>query len=162
MKNILIIVVIIIVIGAIGFAMTRSSEESNININNDQPGVVDKNKDKDNGSIIDEIDTSTDSGEYRDYESGLLTRADEGDVVLFFHASWCPTCKALERNIDQEKNNIPEDLTILTLDYDIEKELKQKYNIVIQHTFVQVDSGGNEIAKWTGGNDLSSITKRIK
>jgi hypothetical protein len=68
----------------------------------------------------------------------------------------------LERNIIKEGDDIPEDLTILKLDYDSAKDLRDKYSVVIQHTLVQVDSKGNEITKWTGGNDLDSIKKRIK
>lgn len=34
---------------------------------------------------------------------------------------------------------------------DQEKELAKKYEITYQHTFVQVDEGGNVITKWNGG-----------
>ena len=29
------------------------------------------------------------------------------DVVLFFHASWCPTCKATEENLNADPTSIP-------------------------------------------------------
>lgn len=170
MKNILIIVVIIIIIGAIGFGMTRNNENEEVGTNdyNNQPEVAQEDNEVveedsiEGDSIMDEIDTSTSSGEYIDYQESLLARADQGDVVLFFHASWCPTCKALDSSLGKDAKQIPGDLTILKIDYDSAKELKKKYGIVIQHTLVQVDSDGNEIAKWTGGNNLESITKRLK
>jgi thioredoxin 1 len=72
------------------------------------------------------------------------------DVVLFFHASWCPTCKATEENLNADPTGIPAGLTIVKVDYDNSDELKQQYGITTQHTFVQVDADGNELAKWTG------------
>lgn len=72
------------------------------------------------------------------------------DVVLFFHASWCPTCKATEENLNADPTGIPAGLTIVKVDYDNSDELKQQYGITTQHTFVQVDAEGNELAKWTG------------
>jgi len=72
------------------------------------------------------------------------------DVVLFFHASWCPTCKATEENLNADPTRIPAGLTIVKVDYDNSDELKQQYGITTQHTFVQVDADGNELAKWTG------------
>ncbi len=95
------------------------------------------------------------------YSDDLLAKADEGAVVLFFSASWCPTCRSLKKNLNENLDSIPEDLVILELDYDTELELKQKYGVLVQHTLVQVDSGGNKIKMWTGGNTLQTIIDRI-
>ena len=158
MKYIWILIVVIVAIALLGSILISGGDEANDSQTNHNSAVEDKLP-GDNGS---ETAQNTPSGEYRDYDESLLTRADSGDVVLFFHAGWCPTCKALERNIIKEGDDIPEDLTILKLDYDSAKDLRDKYSVVIQHTLVQVDSKGNEITKWTGGNDLDSIKKRLK
>ncbi len=159
MKYIWIVIVAIIAIALLGSILISGGDE----VDDSQPNtnsVVENNVSA--GNDDDQPAKNTPSGEYRDYDESLLTRADSGDVVLFFHAGWCPTCKALERDLIKEGDNIPGDLTILKLDYDSAKDLRNKYSIVIQHTLVQVDSQGNEITKWTGGNDLESIKKRIK
>jgi thiol-disulfide isomerase/thioredoxin len=103
------------------------------------------------------------SGSYVDYSEEALAAAtaEDGKAVIFFHAGWCPTCRAAEKDILENSETIPEDVTILKADFDTERELKQKYEIVTQHTFVQVDADGNEISKWVGG-DLKAILQRIQ
>ncbi len=98
------------------------------------------------------------AGEYVKYSQENLTQAtaNNGTAVLFFHATWCPFCRAAEQDITSRLDEIPAGLTILKTDYDKESTLKKKYGIVSQHTFVQVDAQGNEIQKWNGG-DLDEI-----
>jgi thiol-disulfide isomerase/thioredoxin len=80
-----------------------------------------------------------------------------GDVVLFFHADWCPTCQATEEDLTENAAAIPAGLTIVKVDYDDSDELKQRYGITTQHTYVQVDADGNELAKWTGSTTSADI-----
>lgn len=184
MKNIFIIALIVVVVGLVGYGVyqsntsTQNTNETHMeddsmmedNKMEDDSMMEDDGMEKDDSMMEDDKmmeDTSmTDDkmmakgGEYVDYNPELLARANSGDVVLFFHAKWCPTCKALERSI--LNGDIPENLTILKIDYDTASELKDKYDIVIQHTLIQVDSQGNEITKWVGGNDLESIKNKLQ
>ena len=41
-----------------------------------------------------EGDAMVEKGSYELYAPEKLAKANEGDVVLFFRATWCPTCKA--------------------------------------------------------------------
>lgn len=84
-----------------------------------------------------------------EYE-GSKDMYDSGTVVLFFHATWCPTCKATEENLNADLASIPEGLAIVKVDFDSSDDLRQKYGVTTQHTFVQVDADGDELAKWTG------------
>jgi thiol-disulfide isomerase/thioredoxin len=81
--------------------------------------------------------------------------------LLFFHASWCPTCRAADANIKANLLSIPPGLTIHQVDYDTSTDLKKKYGVTYQHTFVQVDEKGEMIAKWSSG-DLDTIIQKIK
>jgi thiol-disulfide isomerase/thioredoxin len=102
------------------------------------------------------------TGSYTDYSPSNLTKATtEGKAVLFFHASWCPTCKKASEAFTSQPEAIPQGVTLLKTDYDTEKELKTKYGVTYQHTFVQVDAQGNEIAKWNGG-DIEELIKNIQ
>lgn len=101
------------------------------------------------------------SGSYESYSSDKLARAETGDVVLFFHASWCPSCRLLNTEIESNVNSIPEGVSILKLNFDTETELKKKYGVTSQHTLVQVDKDGNMIKKWSGG-DLNNIIEQLK
>lgn len=76
-------------------------------------------------------------------------------VVYFFHASWCPTCRATEQAI--ARDGIPAGLTVVKVDYDDETDLRKQYGVTTQHTFVQVDPSGAELAKWTGSEDGAAI-----
>lgn len=101
-------------------------------------------------------------GTYETYAPEKLSKAETGRVVLFFHASWCPTCRALNSNIEASKSIIPADVTILKTDYDTETELKKKYGVTTQHTLVQVDKDGNMLTKWSGGSTIESIISKLK
>jgi thioredoxin 1 len=76
-------------------------------------------------------------------------------VVYFFHAPWCPTCRATEESVSTD--GVPTGLTIVKIDYDSETDLRQQYGITQQHTFVQVDPDGNALAKWTGSTTAAEI-----
>jgi len=102
------------------------------------------------------------STNYIDYNSDTFAKASQNDVVLFFKASWCPTCNATDKDITTNLSKIPQNLIIAKADYDKEVSLKQKYGVVMQHTFVKVDKYGNEIKKANGLNTLNDIVNFAK
>ncbi|MDP3763650.1 MAG: thioredoxin family protein [bacterium] len=91
------------------------------------------------------------SDRYIDYSPSAYAQTAEKKRVLFFKASWCPTCNAANKDYTDNLSSIPEDVVILKVDYDKETELKKQYGITYQHTFVQVDKNGNSLTKWNGG-----------
>lgn len=86
---------------------------------------------------------------------------DDFDVVLFFNASWCSTCKVIRDDLEASRGDIPADLVIVIVDFDKSVELKKKHRVTIQHTFVQVDADGNELARWAGSASLEKILEQI-
>lgn len=102
------------------------------------------------------------AGSYEAYSPEKLARAEAGDVVLFFHASWCPSCRGLDSDIRNNLSSIPEAVSILKVDYDKETGLRKKYGVTYQHTLVQVDKDGNLIKKWSGSPKLSNVLSEIK
>lgn len=101
-------------------------------------------------------------GSYVPYsEQTAIQAAQDGKAVLFFHASWCPTCKVANEAFTSRSGEIPAGVTVLKTDYDTEAELKAKYGITYQHTFVQIDENGNEITKWNGG-DIEELGTNIQ
>ena len=118
----------------------------------------------DETSAMEKSDTMVKAGTYEAYAPAKVTlHASLGhNVVLFFRASWCPTCRAVDRDIRANLSKIPTDLAILDVDYDNSTALKQKYGVTYQHTFVQVDKDGNLIKKWSGSPTLSALVLEVK
>jgi thioredoxin 1 len=102
------------------------------------------------------------TGSYEAYAPEKLAQAETGDVVLFFSASWCPTCRALNNDIEKNRTAIPANVTILQVDYDKETALRQKYGVTRQHTMVQVAADGSEIEQWSGSRNLSALLSQIQ
>lgn len=110
----------------------------------------------------------SEKGTYVDYSESTIAEAklavSKGrKAVLFFHAPWCPYCKAANAafNAGLNTGNFPSNVTLLKTDYDSNTELKKKYGVTYQHTFVQIDKDGNLLAKWNGG-DIDNLNKYIK
>lgn len=107
------------------------------------------------------------SSRYIEYANGVLGNTDTTRRVLFFYASWCPTCRPADDTFRQEMSRIPEDVTVIRVNYNDpetdqeEKDLAKKYGITYQHTFVQIDSTGKEVTKWNGGQ-LTELLAKIQ
>jgi len=93
------------------------------------------------------------------YQADPAGYAAGGDVVLFFNASWCPTCKAADANFSEAA--FPAGLTVVSVDYDQSTDLRQRYGVTVQHTFVQIDANGSEVAKWTGSRTVEQVAAKV-
>lgn len=114
-------------------------------------------------NAMDKGDTMMKAGSYEAYApEKVMLSSPTHDVVLFFRASWCPTCRALDSDIKANLSKIPSSLTILDVNYDNSTALKQKYGVTYQHTFVQVDKDGNLVKKWSGSQTLSALIAEVK
>ena len=103
------------------------------------------------------------AGSYEAYAfEKIAMKAKDGHVVLFFHASWCPTCRGFDNDVKAHLKDIPSTLTILDVDYDNSLDLKKKYGVTYQHTFVEVDANGTLIKKWSGSATLAALIPEIK
>ncbi len=113
--------------------------------------MMDKYKaSSDHGSYITLADYNANTGKYMDTKK-----------IYYFHASWCPVCKPLEKEINASLDKIPADVTLIKTDFDNSTDLRQKYGVTYQHTFVQVDNHGNRITKWSA-TTLSDILAGIQ
>lgn len=87
--------------------------------------------------------------------------AAEGPVVLFFAADWCPTCIAALRDINANGGKLGA-ITVVIVEYDKAGELKSRYGVTSQHTFVQIDSRGTRLAAWNGGGVQDIVKNTVK
>ena len=117
---------------------------------------------KTDDSMMKKDDAMMEKGSYETYAPEKLAKANSGNVVLFFRASWCPTCKAVDADIRSHLSSIPGGLTVHDVDYDNSSSLKQKYGVTYQHTFVQVKADGTLIKKWSGSPTLAALVAQVQ
>jgi thiol-disulfide isomerase/thioredoxin len=96
--------------------------------------------------------------EIKPYSAQALAAAEKAGqpVALHFHADWCPTCRAQDKALQSLKGQKGLDLTVLTVNYDTEKDLKKRFNVRAQSTMV-VLKGSKEVARLTGETDAEAI-----
>ena len=112
-----------------------------------------------NGEMAKEDDVTMIKGSFTDYDVAKLANAEKGDVVLYFSAPWCPTCQEANKNFNA--SSTPDGLTLLKVDYDSSTDLKRKYGVTYQHSFVQVDKDGKLLKKWNGSNTYDQLKSEI-
>lgn len=109
-----------------------------------------------------ETELNQDFNSYVAYsQANLETALLKGDTVLFFAATtWCQTCAALEEEILERISDIPEDMTILKVDYDNDRDMNRQHAVTAQHTMIVLDDQGEEATRWIGGG-LDAIFQQV-
>lgn len=113
---------------------------------------------KSRGNKISDPVENTEIERYVLYSPQVVENTKDKKKVLYFWAVWCPTCKIANAEFINREDEIPEDVVVFKVNYDTETELKKKYNITYQHTFVYIDDNGNEITQWNGGGIRELLT----
>ncbi len=88
-------------------------------------------------------------------------QADGKPVVLHFHADWCPTCRAQQKSLDTLKAEPKLDVTVLTVNYDTETELKKQFKVRGQSTFIAF-KGKDERGRLLGGTSVDDVRGVLK
>lgn len=176
-KNIAITLVIITIAGLVFFSYSskKIDEKNTVDVVKEaEKPILEKDFDTDiaatpnnnlivsSDEMIEKEDAMVKNGSYEIYSAEKIAMAATGNVVLFFHASWCPSCRGLNSDIEKNVANIPAGVTILKTDYDKETELKKKYGVTTQHTLVQVNKDGELIKKWSGGSKLENLLSQLQ
>lgn len=103
---------------------------------------------------------TTSGGAYVDYHDGIIG-STAGTKLLFFHAPWCPQCRDLEADI--KAKGVPAGVTIIKVDYDTSRQLRQKYGVTLQTTVVRVNDQGDLVSKFVAYGDpsLNAVVKNL-
>ncbi|MEO5691317.1 MAG: thioredoxin family protein [Candidatus Saccharimonadales bacterium] len=140
-------------------AMEKKSEDEAM-MKKDAAAAMEKDEvAKTKDGMAKDADLMAVAGSYTAYDQAKLANAEKGDVVIFFHAGWCPKCRESDKNFTADAT--PDGLTLLKVDYDNSTELKQKYGVTMQHTYVQVDKDGNEIKQWNGSYTYDDLKSQL-
>lgn len=143
-------IIVAIIGGALWFVVSNQS---------DMPDYAQQARDLPTTPAAGDAPTAS-PGKYIEYSDAAYANA-EGRRWLFFHAGWCPQCRALEQDIQQQ--GVPDGVTILKVNYDTETDLKKKYGVTLQTTVVEVDAQGNKIQSFVAYNDptMQSVTNAL-
>lgn len=91
-------------------------------------------------------------------ESRVNAALKEGQkIYVFFHADWCPSCKALDADIEANLSLIPANTLVFKADYDSETALKQKYGVTVQTTVIALGTDGSLAKKTLGVTSLKAL-----
>jgi len=181
MKYGMIAIVVVVILGIAGFyfysqnqsasdAMMKKDEaqmQQAEDVMEKTEATMEKSEGSDSAMKKSEDTIMDGSGLYTPYSDSAFKAASGKKRVLFFFANWCPICKPVDAELSANTAKIPEGVAIFRVNYNdsdtdaTDKALAQQYGITYQHTFVQVDSEGNEIAKWNGGG-LDKIVSSLK
>lgn len=83
-------------------------------------------------------------------------------ILVVAHAPWCPTCRAQQSALSEiYAADTYKNITYLVVDYDNQKEVLRKLNIVRQSTLI-VFKDGKEVARNIGATSTSDIESILK
>ena len=134
-------------------AAVETSRASSTPVETDPSGEADESAAEATADATTDADaagTGDSPGAYVDYSESALA-ADEGTRVLFFHATWCPQCRALDDDIVAQ--GVPDGVTVLKVDYDTQQDLRQRYDVRQQTTVVALDDSGAATASFVPYDD---------
>jgi len=134
---------------------TDKTQEEQIEVKNTGEVVQELVED----GTLDNIVTNT----YQEFSKEALAKAleEKKDVVLFYYADRCPSCIALDENINENIDILPENLVLLKVDYDEEEELKKYFQVRQQHTLIFLDETGEKKEMTTGIATAEQIVWKI-
>jgi thiol-disulfide isomerase/thioredoxin len=97
------------------------------------------------------------------YTPAALAAAQQAGkpVVVHFHATWCPTCKAQDKVIETLKADPSLDVTLMQADYDTEKDLEKQMKVTAQSTLIAFH-GKTERNRVVGETDPAKLKAVFK
>jgi thioredoxin 1 len=76
--------------------------------------------------------------------------------LVFFHAPWCPVCRAQEPKLMSRLNGMYTGIVPFKVDYDSNQALRREMNVTRQSTVI-VYRGANEVARLSYTSDDAAI-----
>lgn len=105
---------------------------------------------QESGAHITLADYMANQPKYQDYQ-----------LIYFFKTDWCFVCNVVKADMRANPTRLPAKTVFVEVDFEKDTELRQKYNVQQQASFVQVDEAGKQIAEWQPQN-LGEVLAGIK
>lgn len=132
--------IVVLIAGAIAYLLLTQDNDKSKN-NEANSSKVDSTP----ANETPNLSTSPRAGSYVDYSADAVTKTS-GTKLIFFYAPWCPQCRSMDESI--KTGGVPDGVTVFKTDYDSNQELRAKYGVTIQTTFVKIDDNGNKVASY--------------
>lgn len=91
-----------------------------------------------------ETGTMKGKGVYANFSKNIIGNGKMS--VLFFHATWCGECQRDDKALRQWQASGGLPIDVYEIDYDTSAELKNRYGVVQQNTYVVIDGEGKALS----------------
>ena len=139
----------VVLVSIVGLYVYQTSQSKNIPVDSGQG--VDLSKSISPIPTNESTIAAKDGARYVPYTKSAFEKAVNTRRVLFFYASWCPTCRPADADFSAKQDTFPSDLTVIRVNYNDpdtdseEKSLAKKHAVTYQHTFVQINANGEKM-----------------
>ena len=154
-KNIIIVFVIVFGFGGLSVYLNQSESSTETATATSENELVVAG-----GTDVSESDIS-DAGSYQLYSEAAVAASTADKKILFFHATWCPSCKVTDADLKDSLADIPPNVAIFKTDYDTETALRQKHGVTLQHSYVLLDENGGTAKRWINSRLLEDILAEL-
>ena len=90
-------------------------------------------------------------------EAFAAAQADGGPIVIDVHATWCPTCRAQRRVMDQlAEDPLYDNVVVFVIDYDSEKAYMRMHWVSQRSTLISFN-GSEEVGRLHNDTSFSVI-----
>lgn len=149
MKNISLAIMLVALFTLVGCSQTEQEQVTDI-LTEQEPAMEQVDESTEAQQAEDDSTTEVTEQEQPAYSAAVYTDnqavlTESGPKVIYFHADWCPTCRALEERVNKTLSEFPDGTKIVKVNYDTEKELKKQYGIKVQTSLVILDESGNQV-----------------
>lgn len=79
--------------------------------------------------------------------------------IYFFRTDWCFICKVIAAEARANLTLTPENVAIIEVDFDTQIDLRNKYGVTSQTTFVQVATDDTKLGQWHAQNFREAVAQ---